>query len=453
MKTNKQGNDFLNPAKILGSMKRPAPQIDASSSLPPLVQQQQQYVEPNPKKARVLLARPSPQRQEPMWTPPKQPSKKKKDPPKSEDVINTAPAVAASPSDIYDAMMGEISDLLLAAQESQALGRIKMASTYQLLAHTRLVGLGKRFDGFLAHGHSILNNKSGGTVAGAERSLTFTPNGAGGVGGIRTGDSNSIVASASASSSANNVPVAVDDMREAQATLAKILPSEVDLDNTMMEHLARAAMELHNKRTGKGMLHEKHEARKTELEHARNIHMSGSASSSITPSANANVNARRNANANTCTSGSTNVTPNPNGAAGETAGGVAWTDLEKRKVLQAAEMYGAGNVEAIAAHVASRNVAEVRAHLLNMSQRGKVERQITGATVAVAAAPGESTGGKQNRNVGVDVVAVAADSEGDDSSMMPSPRKGRGKKPPSKAMLTVPNAVFDAKKMVGGKLL
>jgi len=46
----------------------------------------------------------------------------------------------------YDAVLGECEDLLKASTEAQRLGRLKMASAYQLLLHTRLVGLGKRFD-------------------------------------------------------------------------------------------------------------------------------------------------------------------------------------------------------------------------------------------------------------------------------------------------------------------
>jgi len=415
-------NDFLNPAKILGSMKRPSPlpQDDHSA-----------------KKIR-LLSRPAVQKQEPMRTPPTTASsnKKKKDPTECQDVINTTPTLTSSPSDIYDAMMGEISDLLQAAQEAQALGRIKMASTYQLLAHTRLVGLGKRFDGFLAHGnHGVLssnNNNKTPTAVGhptAERSLSFSGQQSSKEGNLHAG-------------TIKPVPKSSVDMREAHATLTKILPLEVNLDNTMMEHLARAAMELHNKRTGKGMLHEKHEARKTELEHLRKYAVSiVPPSLHIAPHIVGSTDTDANANANMNVS---STTPPTNAALApkiKTSGGVAWTNAEKIKVHVAAEMYGAGNVEAIAAHVISRNVAEVRAHLSNMSQRGKVERQITG-------------GGEKKDGSGVgDGVGDGVIGESEDGGvMMPSARKGRGKKPPSKAMLTVPNGIFDAKKMVGGQM-
>jgi hypothetical protein len=46
---------------------------------------------------------------------------------------------------------------------------------------------------------------------------------------------------------------------------------DIDLDNTIIKHLAKAALELYNKQTKEVMLHEKHEAaRKIELEHLIN---------------------------------------------------------------------------------------------------------------------------------------------------------------------------------------
>ena len=61
-------------------------------------------------------------------------------------VTTTTPTLANQPVNVYDAVLGECEDLLKASLEAQRLGRLKMASAYQLLLHTRLVGLGKRFD-------------------------------------------------------------------------------------------------------------------------------------------------------------------------------------------------------------------------------------------------------------------------------------------------------------------
>jgi hypothetical protein len=234
-------------------------------------------------------------------------------------------------------------------------------------------------------------------------------------------------------------------IQEAQKTLAKILPTEVHLDTTMMEHLARAAMELHNKRTGRGMLQER-----------------SSKSSPFSSSLS-----------------STMKRPLP--------GGVAWTDDEKKKCLLAAEMYGSGNVDKIAAHVGSRTAGEVRAHLKNVNERGKIERQITGGTRDAHSQEDDdyedeeqeqeqddeggdgddshhglggssSVGGGKKRKMS-DAMGCSDGSMykgGDVDEMSCSPassgKRSRGRKAPSKAMLTLPYAVFDAKKMVSGKL-
>ena len=47
---------------------------------------------------------------------------------------------------VFDNVLQESADLAQAASEAQQLGRLKMASTYLLLLHARLVGLGRRFD-------------------------------------------------------------------------------------------------------------------------------------------------------------------------------------------------------------------------------------------------------------------------------------------------------------------
>ena len=185
-------------------------------------------------------------------------------------------ANATGGANLYDAMLGEVSDLIRAAAEAQACGRLKMASTYQLLVHARLIGLGKRFDRFLVQdavkggggageggaGPSPLNHNTGiGTMAPssqAGRALTFPP----------PQDVNHNTTSTSLVSTIDGTIATTNNNKEqnpntnpsspsghiatAQTALAKLLPCEVDLDNTMMEHLARAAMELHHQRTRRG---------------------------------------------------------------------------------------------------------------------------------------------------------------------------------------------------------
>jgi len=108
----------------------------------------------------------------------------------------------------YDAVLQESQDLCQAAAEAQQLGRLKMSAAYLLLLHTRLVGLGKRFDKAIA-------------VAERGEDATSSPS------------------------------KQLQAQQAAQAELARLLPTNIELDTDMMEHLARAAAELHAARTGK----------------------------------------------------------------------------------------------------------------------------------------------------------------------------------------------------------
>ena len=444
---NQKGDD-LNTAEILGAMKRTAAPYSAITAFGKVDHNSNKKMRtksptPNDTNANASkITNPSqlistPQQAvtstapQPMITTTKQTPLEKPKTPKQTDVATPAsapssssipPTAPASSTDIYDAMLGEISDLLMAAQQAQTLGRLKMASTYQLLVHARLVGLGKRFDRFLAHGagnltgagsvnaNANINANGGGSGSGvgpmsktrAERSLTFpTPSNEESGVGVPTAEA---VADASAhmkdqgSGGGTNATTDESAMKQAQETLAKILPTEIDLDNTMMEHLARAAMELHNKRTGRGMLHERIEAKKN---------LSETAAAAATP-----------------------------------GGGVAWTDEEKDKCIRAATSYGREKYEAIAFAVGTRTPAEVKAHLKNLDGRERVQRDLAsdgGVKKEKESAGGDSDGG-------INLVA------GDASVTPEKQRRGRGKKPPSKAMLTVCSAAFDAKKMVSGGL-
>ncbi len=381
-------------------------------------------------------------------------------------------------NEIYDVMLGEISDLLMAAQQAQTLGRLKMASTYLLLVHARLVGLGKRFDRFLAHGQSSIpnnnqahnnqNNKNKVAVnSNAERTLSFPPvpvvdkgattngrniNGTAVAAGpsnptdtASIGTVNSVTphkypntggrplnpgAGMTATPSKNHMPTSnanatpsssssslLSHMTDAQAALAKILPHDVDLDNSMMEHLARAAMELHNKRTGRGMLAEKS---KSEAMAKKNVAMA-------------------------C---------------------IAWSVEEKERCLKATEKHGTNMrspdvVDAIVRAVGTRSVEEVRAHVQNLKGREKIERKL--GSTGTSTTPTTGTDNKKDGG-GDDSSASKSESKSvlkkyaKDDAEAPVPekekqRRGRGRKPPSRAMLTMPVLAFDAKKMVSGSSL
>ena len=267
------------------------------------------------------------------------PGTKGKKRPAADKSTTTKTTAAAAHVNVYDAVLGESEDLLQAAMEAQALGRLKMASAYQLLLHARLVGLGKRFDRA--------------QVQGSVPSATA-----------------SSPASTNADSSPSTAATATPDPKDVHSELSKILPTSVELDGAMMEHLARAAMELHHQRTG------------------RRIQSDSVAAS---PAAAATV--------------ATNAS-------------IAWTEEEKQKVQTALD---AGTIDPsqIAAELQTRTEAQVRAYLRNTKELEKGSLQM--------------------------------EQEFKDEIVSPRRRGGRGRKPPTQAMNTVPNAKLDAKALLAGK--
>eukprot|EP00956_Cyclotella_meneghiniana_P004901 scaffold6050_cov70-Cyclotella_meneghiniana.AAC.5 len=118
-----------------------------------------------------------------------------------------------------DEIINESNDLLQAAREAQCLGRLRASSSYLLLAHARLVGLGRRFDR-----SRCLEDEAVGVV-------TKTP------------DNN---ANENDEKQTTQTSIILPPMPVAQNALP---------DVALMEHLARSGMELHHKRTGRGMQH------------------------------------------------------------------------------------------------------------------------------------------------------------------------------------------------------
>ena len=345
-------------------------------------------------------------------------------------------------------MLGEISDLISAAQEAQTCGRLKMASTYQLLVHARLVGLGKRFDRFLSSDQIIrkLNVNHGGSSKDkndAQASSIKAENTASS--GLK--DSTTSASTSYPSNEKGKKTSPGESIRTAQAALAKILPSGVNLDYTMMEHLARAAMELHNRRTGRGMLHEKEMERKNRLSQEVNANAN-------TSTANATANA------------ASNKTNNVGTSTASSSSGVAWTSIEKQKCMKAAEMYGKDDVGKIAMTVGTRTEAEVKAHLKNIDGMKRMERDLNMASSKKGNSSSNSSN-NHNENSGA-IASSIAETQNNDTVQTngaktsatgiatgtttapgtPEKRKGRGKKPPPRAMLTVPNTTFDAKRML-----
>jgi hypothetical protein len=258
-------------------------------------------------------------------------TKKRKAKPLEKSTTTTTTETAQMPVNVFDAVLGEAEDLLQAAMEAQAMGRLKMASAYQLLLHARLVGLGKRFDRAQVQG--------------------LVP---------ETAAQSPEVSMASASTASESTPVAL------HTELAKILPHNVEMDSAMMEHLARAAMELHHQRTGRRIQSD------------------------------------------------TVVSPPPMVAASS----VAWTE-EEREMIQDAVDSGTTDPAEIASILKTRTVAQVKVYLRNAEELKKGSAQM----------------------------------EEEFTSDLVSPRRrgGRGRKPPTQAMNTVPNAKLDAKALLAGK--
>jgi len=130
-----------------------------------------------------------------------------------------------------DEVINEINHLLQAASEAQALGRLRNSYSSLLLAHQRLVGIGRRVDrSFCEAEDTATNNATAGENVHDE------------------------------AGEASN-----DSQQSYQPTFLPPLVSQPPLPPTLtqnysdvayVEHLAKSGMELHHKRTGRGMQHE-----------------------------------------------------------------------------------------------------------------------------------------------------------------------------------------------------
>lgn len=159
---------------------------------------------------------------------------------------------------VYDSILAESSDLLQAAAEAQQLGRLKMASAYMLLAHARLVGLGKRFDKAKIQEHMERHSNANATSTPRKRTSEADLDSPSSTETVpkdlsklsATVHSLSKVTVASSSSNADKLAPVIAQKQEAASVLAEMLPPDIEMDTSMMEHLARAAAELHAVRSG-----------------------------------------------------------------------------------------------------------------------------------------------------------------------------------------------------------
>jgi hypothetical protein len=260
-------------------------------------------------------------------------------------ITTTTDALWQQPLNVYDAILAEAQDLHQAAMEAQQLGRYTIASTYLLLLHTRLVGLGKRFDksiiathpqhhpnpqahhptgihgskdqqDHLQHHHPNTNsipvdtNAAATAVVGALHRYDDAADGKSGtqsssnratnasttttigvvvaepttrVGGVvgTTVDTTTVSSFVPPVLVVAQPPSDVAPMATTTTTTTSLLqlPSNIEVDTAMMEHLARAAAELHAARSGK--LLQQHQQQQHSPAHPhRHLDMSNSSNSS-----------------------------------------------------------------------------------------------------------------------------------------------------------------------------
>lgn len=151
-------------------------------------------------------------------------------------------AVGYIPPSALDEIMNELDDLLQAASESQALGRLRNSYSSLLLAHQRLVGLGRRVDRSYCEAERNCVDRE-------QQQHENNIDRGGGVEGSHPGESNMTSMS---TMTTTFLPPLVN-----QPPLPLTLTQHGEYaDVAYVEHLARSAMELHHRRTGRGMQHE-----------------------------------------------------------------------------------------------------------------------------------------------------------------------------------------------------
>ena len=318
-------------------------------------------------------------------------------------VTTMTPTLENQPMNVYDAVLGECEDLLKASVEAHRLGRLKMASAYQLLLHTRLVGLGKRFDrsevAAAPHQHGDDDeddddeddecDDEGDDHDGSDEEGNAKPLARSG--GLKMDDSNlpekgaSLEPSLSTSTEIKPAkPLMTSALPKALEKLTEILPSNLEMDVSMMEHLARAAVELHHQRTGRKK----------------------SADGLLASPVGGMIGTASPAPADTSESSA---------AAGKGNARIAWT-VEEQKIVENALVEKKAPY-AIAKLLKNKTEAQVKAFIKNQAK-------------------------SEEQN---DVLE-------DDLGSPSKKRGGRGRKPPTTAMNTMPNANLDAKSLLKGVL-
>lgn len=273
-----------------------------------------------------------------------------------------------------------------------------MASNYLLLLHTRLIGLGIKFDRAKVVSPETLIAAAAAAASPSADGPTMQPANMFNKTNQRhlpTQSTDGPEHGSPERASLKQAPVAQTPPTKKvpyetapsngvnQAALHQLSNFIVDqgmlVDQTMVEHLARAAAELHQKRTGK----------KTTEDGLLNSPAMNTSSREVF---HYNKDAKK----------------DRNGGVASVSIRLSWTTEEQRKLRDAINEVGETNVAKIAKLVGTKSEAEVS----NFLERDAAEQDQT-----------------------------------------PRKRGGRGRKPPTTAMNTVPNANFDAKAMLSGRSL
>lgn len=388
-------------------------------------------------------------------------------------ITTTTNSMLQCPLNAYDAVLQESQDLLLAAQEAQQLGRLKMTSAYLLLLHARLVGLSKRFDRT-----NQLNMYGSDREKTDESELGSSPcrfdhvdshNEESEKGQFKPmGETNNneeflIFGRENLATSMERQEQTIPnrttrDENETTTTaveaLAKWLPNNIELDTAMIEHLAKAAAELHSARSGRtnpnhladGTLPTPDEFLATTANQAKGI---------------ANAAALR------------NLAPSFIGSSSS----IVWTPSEISK-LNAAVAKGKNDPKLLTKLVPGKSEQQVRAYLRNQVERARIEADlelpetmISGSTVELHPRKKLKTGTdtkfavvKASARYDTSSNNVKIRAKGSHDPTVPaecemgySAQKkkggGRGRKPQTAAMNTVPNAVCNARALMQGFLL
>jgi hypothetical protein len=406
----------------------------------------------------------------------------------------------------YDAVLAESNDLLAAAHEAQQLGRYKMASTYLLLLHARLVGLGRRFDK-MNDGDDDDDDNDNDYEEEEQEEEGNEVNGTN-EGGKTYGDVAATAAATSATQrhsatpSGAAVPSAPDRLltpkTRAVKEFTKLLPKDIQLDQAMMEHLAKAAVELHAARSGQrhhphgpapgtgncnnrnsnkfpnnDPKHQHHPHLQKSLYRVPDTHtfLAGTANSrGITTAATAALAAAGAKQAPFLKSAPAATTATATTTAATTAG-IAWTDDEIRILNRARASsdprLSAASAGELAALLPGRTEQQVRMYLKNQNERQRLHMEametLSEEHRQHQELPPDPSSAYPKHNLSDPMAAaVDADAAGEDAAVNPagvsdgsilahdefahaSSGRGAARKPVTAAIYTAPHAICDAR--------